>query len=711
MGAPSMTSRYNEVHKEETAFVNNFWDDADVGYSHVVNRVKNSVSTMQELLDYYLERINIEKDYSRKLERLNSLPLGRNETGVLKKSLDKLNYENNQMVKFNTKFVKSVNQINYEKLNHFYVMYTKKTKRIMSHIHKIVTKKTDILKDLTVTKEAYKQNCSQVKSLGLTVQTTWGKELEKNEKKLEKLQQSSQVTERNYRISIDNFNKINEIFKRDWMLALSEIYQLEIERIQLIKINCFNFCNNVATLCVDNDQSADLARSFFAKISPPQDIQDFSNNYGTGNKILVEPKFIDFMKGLDDENDKNYETAEFEIPEFNHLLSRSYSTYSSATQQSRQSQTTQPLKQRSFDPQASPEYRRRSFDPQSSPERKHRSLEPQTPSPIKTSAPEIPPPKTSTVEPLTTLSLPKPEDTKSNYSTNNLSPDERTDIFSIKSHKFNDSNGSSNYSNPTNYSSNSAGERTWASPRKREKQLSQFQEKINLKSKDLPSLDRSTTSCNASPTKTPITKDFSIDFIAKALEDLNSGGNGDVSQYRRSMRISRHQDELTQSQTAPTTPFAMKIRPERDDHGEVPTRVDTISFKSPQPKRTMDPLSVKQKVRPKSMYESVAFDAAKSVNPQMRTLSRPRSFTNLHSMISQVTPVNKKPFLAKARARYSYKPQHQGELFFRKGWNMYVIHKQPDNWYLCELGDNCDEKVGLMGLVPGNYVVEGDDVF
>lgn len=152
-----------------------------------------------------------------------------------------------------------------------------------------------------------------------------------------KLQQSLYNNEKNYKISIENFNKINEIFKRDWLLALNEIYQLEIERIQLVKINCFNFCNNIATLCVDNDQSVDLARSYFAKISPPQDIQDFSNNYGTGDRIFVEPKFINFLEGLNDENDRNYEVANFEVPEVNELLTRSYSTYSHATQQSYQS--------------------------------------------------------------------------------------------------------------------------------------------------------------------------------------------------------------------------------------------------------------------------------------------------------------------------------------------------------------------------------------
>lgn len=695
--------------KGERLFVNNFWDDKDVGFDTIVTRIKNSNLTMQELLDYYLERMNIEKEYNKKLERLNLVALGSCETGLLKKSLDKLNYENNEMIKYNYKFVKSINQINYDKLNHFYIIYNKKTKKILGHMSKIMSKKAGILKDLELTKETYKVNCSQIKSLSLTIQTTWGKELDKNEKKMDKLQQSLRNNEKNYQISIDNFNKINEIFKRDWLLALNEIYQLEIERIQLVKINCFNFCNNIATLCVDNDQSVDLARSYFAKISPPQDIQDFSNNYGTGDKIFVQPKFINFLDGLNDESDRNYEVADFEIPEFNHLLSRSYSTYSHATQQSYQSSVpSMESKSPSKSPYKAGSMRTVKTSPEkplpphiSSPPKYKSMIDPSTPSPTKYhsqkhSEADIP------SNGLPKLDLPKPEDTKSNYSANNLSPDEK-DVFSVKSHKFAESNSSSNYSNPTNYSSNSS-ERNWASPRKKEKQLSQFQEKINMQAKELPALSQSVQQSERPRSKTPIMKDFSIDFIAKALEDLNNGGNGDVNQYRRSIRLERENEPKNFNSSTGTNEFKFN---EVDDHNEVPTRYDTISFKAP---KSMDGSPIKQVTRPKSMYDSVAFDPARSMNPQ-RTLSKARSFTNLNSMISKVTPINKKPYVIKAKARYNYKPQHHGELFFKKGWYIYVIHKQPDNWFLCELGDNCEDKVGLVGLIPGNYIVEGDDLF
>ena len=134
--------------------------------------------------------------------------------------------------------------------------------------------------------------------------------------------------------------------------------------------------------------------------------------------------------------------------------------------------------------------------------------------------------------------------------------------------------------------------------------------------------------------KVPIMKDFSIDFIAKALEDLNSGGNGDVNQFRRSLRNGRPKSDFV------------------DDHDEVAKRYDSILFNVPPPLE------------------------------------------------------EKTTYVGKARAKYTFKPQQEEELFFKKGWEMYVIKKQEDNWYVCELAENCGDHVGKVGLVPGNYVID-----
>lgn len=84
---------------------------------------------------------------------------------------------------------------------------------------------------------------------------------------------------------------------------------------------------------------------------------------------------------------------------------------------------------------------------------------------------------------------------------------------------------------------------------------------------------------------------------------------------------------------------------------------------------------------------------------------------DLHSMIDKVTPVSRHEYVTKAKALYTYRAREEGELGFKKGWNMYIIHKQEDNWYVCELAGNCGNETGRVGLVPYNYLKEGHDLF
>ena len=103
----------------------------------------------------------------------------------------------------------------------------------------------------------------------------------------------------------------------------------------------------------------------------------------------------------------------------------------------------------------------------------------------------------------------------------------------------------------------------------KEKQLQEVQEKISRRAtndfKNIPKIPE--------PEKVPVIKDFSIDFIAKALEDLNAGGNGDVNQFRRSLRNGRPKSDFI------------------DDSDEVAKRHESINFN--RPKSTVPRRSIK----------------------------------------------------------------------------------------------------------------------
>ncbi|EGW30649.1 uncharacterized protein SPAPADRAFT_141736 [Spathaspora passalidarum NRRL Y-27907] len=641
----------------ESQFVNNFWGSGDYGYTTIQTRIKDSLRTMQELIDFYQEKIHVEKEYCKKLEKLsNKYPIGTHETGTLRKSLDKLNVENEHMIQNTYKFVKSIDEINLVKLKNFQGVYSKKVNKLQHHMNKVLMKKQDAWKHLEIVKNNYRQDCIKIKQFKLLQQTTWGKELEKHQRDYQKVNSSISTTRKNYQIALASYNEINDIYIKDWKISLNDYYKLELERIQTCKVNCFNYCNNIATLCVDNDQSVDLARTVFAQIQPPWDLQEFSNNYGTGDKIYQGCAFVEYMNG-EEEKPIEYLLSNVNNPDHVPILSRTYSTYSSA---SHGVVHTNANNNHVTNTNNNPNTHVTKQLPPIAPLAPLDIAKPKTPSPTRKQPPEI--------------------ETKSNV---------HQDVFSLKDRETHDSdeedfarsNGSSNYSNPTTYSnystnSNNSEQRHWASPRRKEKQLQQVQEQItrratnefsNLMKKPIPNLSKPDTS----PTKVPVIKDFSIDFIAKALEDLNSGGNGDVNQFRRSVR-SQAESKRESYQTEPTTP----VRPQSDfvdDRHETATRYESINFNSPVKKST-------------------------------------KSFLNLHAMINR-TPANQKPFIGKARAKYSFTPQSDGELLFKKGWNMYIIYKQEDNWYVCELGNNCEDHEGLIGLVPGNYLIEGDDLF
>ncbi|RLV83157.1 Septation protein imp2 [Meyerozyma sp. JA9] len=666
-------------------FVNCFWGDSNNGFSVVRTRIHDGLRTLQELLDYYHDRISVEKEYVKRLERLNSkIPLGSHETGTLKKALDSLAAENRHMAQYSDKFARSVAQQSYDRLSNFTSMYTKKVLKIEHHMAKLATKRSDAFKQVEASRTKYQEECAQIKSLRLLVQTTWGKELEKNEAKLRKLS-SSTTSQKNYESALVKYRELDEIYVRDWSLALQDIYQLEIERIQTCKINCFGFCNHVATLCVDNDQAVDIARSAFAVVAPPTDLDDFARNYGTGDKIYSAPKYVDYMNGYGDD-EPTFKLAEFDTPDCKDVMR----TVSKKEHRS----PTKATKELPQSPQQRPETRPLRVSPQSSPQ-------------SVSNIADIP-----TVQPQQNLSPKSPQHNRNGGSVNSAYGSGHEDVFSHKEEKFAGSNGSSNYSNLTSYSSTSSNsERHWASPRRKEKQLSQYQDQINRQSQELPPAPRRS---EPETKPVPLTKDFSIDFIAKALEDLNAGGDGDVSRFRRSLRGSSANDATT----APTTPFLTREE-------EPAVRRESIAFRTPGPRRSRADLDGSPvKPRPKSMIDTTndslatcivrqasddTLTATPGASPARRSLSRTpsRKVKNLHSIIAQVTPHSRQPYVSKARARYSYKSQQHGELSFKKGWLMYVIHKQEDNWFVCEL-TGTDTADGSVGLVPGNYVTEGD---
>lgn len=759
----------------EQAFVNQFWGQTDGGFAVAQTRIKNSLTTLEELLFFYKERIAIEKEYNKKLEKLNGQTvLGSGETGTLKVALDKLQTESRNMVVQNGKFQRNVALQNYEKLHNFYQIYTKNTSKIGTHMAKVLARKKDIRQHLESAKDKYRADCSQTKSLTLLCQTTWGKELDRNTAKLSKIRNGLSQLKLQYQAALKAYKDIHEVWVRDWTIALLNLYQLEIERIQMCKLNCFSYCNNIALLCVDLDHCADVARGLFAKIAAPKDIHDYADVYGTGDKILQPPGFVDFMAGYDEDENEKFVVADFKDPDFSQILTRTFSVQSGMRASPTKTLSMNLNIGLNVSPNVSPQadsthISGRNVNMNGSPKQKlpmTKTLPPireplvserygqpkfELPQDLAPNSRKSERVESAELDGLVNLngtareslgfghqnfgenlgvnfpnSLPQSQNgklmtiRKMPLRTSAYTLGEEHDVFD---EKLKNSNGSSEYSNTTY--SNTHSNRSWSSPRRKERSVHEVQEQINRRLRDMTDVFAEVAAKPRPKSEVHIAKDFSIDFMAKALEDLNAGGDGDVTQFRRSVRGASHESQPnpTLTQKRPPSDFV-------NDRDELATRRDTILFQKPRPKSMVDAALSYRDGRSQTetfpvntsfgnsignstqnLIENSSGTIVRNTNRRLLLRSPTKLYTNLNELIEKVTPVTRNKYETKAVAKYTYNSQESGELAFHKGWHMYVIHKQEDNWYVCELGENCGVHRGRVGLVPYNYVVEGDRVF
>ncbi|KAK0122747.1 hypothetical protein ONS96_009782 [Cadophora gregata f. sp. sojae] len=75
------------------SFANNFWGKDDAGVDPLLQRMHNAKQTCDELKSFYTARAALEDEYARKLLSLSRKPLGSQEAGTLRASLDVLRGE------------------------------------------------------------------------------------------------------------------------------------------------------------------------------------------------------------------------------------------------------------------------------------------------------------------------------------------------------------------------------------------------------------------------------------------------------------------------------------------------------------------------------------------------------------------------------------------------------------------------------------------
>ncbi|KAK9493643.1 hypothetical protein V1508DRAFT_396806 [Lipomyces doorenjongii] len=294
------------------SFSNNFWGMEENGVTVMFQRMREAKQTCEEIKSFYKERIMIEEEYSRRLLALSRKALGANELGTLRTSLDTVRGETEQMGKAHANTATQIKAELEDPLIAFAAGMRERRKIVQTTLDKLSKAKIGQQATVQKNRDRYENDCNKVNGYIAQQNMVMGRELEKNNAKLEKAQMAVTASRRDYQTSLRNLGETTEKWNREWKAGCDKFQDLEEERIDFLKSNLWAYTNIMSTVCVADDEYCENIRLSLENCEIEKDICTFVKDRGTGQEIPDPPKYINFMDGTSYRPDHdNYSLAQF----------------------------------------------------------------------------------------------------------------------------------------------------------------------------------------------------------------------------------------------------------------------------------------------------------------------------------------------------------------------------------------------------------------
>ncbi|KAH8102219.1 hypothetical protein BXZ70DRAFT_930962 [Cristinia sonorae] len=282
---------------ETLDFCNAFWGPGDGGVEVLFARMRGASRTIEELRDFLRERASIEEQYAKRLSGLATVTLGRDEIGDLRTSLDNLRRETTKQAEIHTQFAQIVRTVLDAHISRFLdkQLHHRKTVQaaVEAELKMIRTNKGYVQR----AKEKYEANVTQLNALTAEAKVQQGRELEKINFKIERLQPSVHAGERDLANAARTLADIMGQWETTWKGFCDNCQDLEEERSELMMDVIFEYANAISIATVEDDKSCERLRLIIENFDPAKDMQHFVRNYGTGSTIPELPSITKLANG------------------------------------------------------------------------------------------------------------------------------------------------------------------------------------------------------------------------------------------------------------------------------------------------------------------------------------------------------------------------------------------------------------------------------
>ncbi|RKP37846.1 hypothetical protein BJ085DRAFT_41138 [Dimargaris cristalligena] len=256
------------------SFANSFWGKDDRGVTVLMNRLRNSKQTCQELQTMFTTRAAIEEEFGKKLLKLARTPLGKNEIGTLKDSLTSVKSELEISAKAHIDLAHQIKVELENTTNDFVNKQREKRKLQTSVIEKSSRNRSMIRSQLVKAKDRYDAEKLQGNM----------KDSDRLRSRLEKTHHSTRQADDDYKKTLVRLKEAQRRWEDDWRDACFSFQSLEEERLDFLRTHLWSYTNILSNVLVTEDESFERVRKTLERFSVSQDIQLFIDTHGTGKE-------------------------------------------------------------------------------------------------------------------------------------------------------------------------------------------------------------------------------------------------------------------------------------------------------------------------------------------------------------------------------------------------------------------------------------------
>lgn len=287
----------------------------------LIDQNQKSTEVLDKLTQFYKEVSELESDYSKKLQTI-----------IRKNGVDKLHILNNssllqldgvideltKLSDIHQDFSLKIEEKLYSPTKDM-VSERKTQGKDISHALKTSWQDLETLKSKCDKKSAkYKEIWNKLNSIKITMMTMDAIETQKFNDKIKKLKKEMITVRSETWESVKQYNNKVDDWSQLWWDSCSELQKMEESKFKFMKANLWDFANEISTVCVDQDQLAELMRVSLQNTSLTKDMKHYVSTNKTGNEMIPKMTFVDFAKGEKEQQFTDTRTFQMsEIPMIN----------------------------------------------------------------------------------------------------------------------------------------------------------------------------------------------------------------------------------------------------------------------------------------------------------------------------------------------------------------------------------------------------------